>query len=329
MPEAEVLSALERAVDANWERQVAWLQSLVRFPSRRGQEGPCQDWIAREFSARGWSVDRYTLADVAMDHLPGFSPVMDTDYAQAVQVVATIRAPQKLGTQPRHAGPCRCRARGSARDVDASALRSGDPRWLDERARRRRHEAGRLRHGLRARCAEERRLRAGRGCDHADGDGGGVHRQRRALDARARLSRRGMPDRGAHFRHDHARPCRRDVVPPPRARRSRACGDGGYRHERDPLRLCADPGLADAHRGMERAGAVASAIRRGREPDQVQSRRDPRRRLGQLNAGVVRGGLPDRAAARRGSRRGAEARAGLRRRRRRGAMRSSPTIRRR
>ena len=94
--EAATLAALAKAVDANWDRQVGWLQSLVRFPSLRGHEGPCQDWIAREFAGRGWSVDRYTLADVAMDHLPGFSPVMDTDYKQAVQVVATVRAP----TQP-------------------------------------------------------------------------------------------------------------------------------------------------------------------------------------------------------------------------------------
>ncbi len=90
---ADTASALTRAVEANWDKQVAWLQELVRFPSLRGREGPCQDWIAREFASRGWSVDRYTLADVAMDHLPGFSPVMDTDYQQAVQVVATVRAP--------------------------------------------------------------------------------------------------------------------------------------------------------------------------------------------------------------------------------------------
>jgi acetylornithine deacetylase len=97
MPDAALLAALEKAVEANWEKQVAWLQTLVRFPSRRGKEGPCQDWIAREFAARGWSVDRYTLSEVAMDHLPGFSPVMDTDYAQAVQVVATVRAPEQKG----------------------------------------------------------------------------------------------------------------------------------------------------------------------------------------------------------------------------------------
>jgi acetylornithine deacetylase len=94
MPDSVLLKRLEQAVEANWERQVAWLQTLVRFPSVRGQEGPCQDWIAREFAGRGWSVDRYTLDDVEMAHLPGYAPVMDTDYAKAVQVVASVRAPQ-------------------------------------------------------------------------------------------------------------------------------------------------------------------------------------------------------------------------------------------
>jgi len=84
---------LTAAVDANWQAQVAWLETLVAFPSLRGQEGPCQDWIAREFARRGWAVDRYTLAEVAMAHLPGHSPVMNTDYTQAVQVVASLRAP--------------------------------------------------------------------------------------------------------------------------------------------------------------------------------------------------------------------------------------------
>jgi len=91
--DSSLTAALRDAIDANWAAQVAWLQQLVRFPSRRGQEGPCQDWIAREFAARGWRVDRYTLADVDMAHLPGFSPVLDTDYAHHVQVVASLPAP--------------------------------------------------------------------------------------------------------------------------------------------------------------------------------------------------------------------------------------------
>ncbi len=93
MPDAETRSKLAAAIEANWERQIAWLRQLVSFPSLRGREGPCQDWIARSFAERGWSVDRYTLDEVSMDHLPGHSPVMDTDYSRAVQVVATVRPP--------------------------------------------------------------------------------------------------------------------------------------------------------------------------------------------------------------------------------------------
>jgi acetylornithine deacetylase len=95
VPDSDIHQKLAAAVDANWDRQVGWLKTLVSFPSLRGEEGPCQDWIAREFASRGWSVDRYTLSDVAMDTLPGFSPVMDTDYAKAVQVVASLRAPKQ------------------------------------------------------------------------------------------------------------------------------------------------------------------------------------------------------------------------------------------
>ena len=76
---ANIQEKLRAAVEVNWNRQVEWLETIVSFPSLRGKEAPCQDWIAREFAARGWAVDRYTLSDVAMDTLPGYSPVMDTD----------------------------------------------------------------------------------------------------------------------------------------------------------------------------------------------------------------------------------------------------------
>ncbi|RTL59730.1 MAG: ArgE/DapE family deacylase [Hyphomicrobiales bacterium] len=93
----DVRAKIEAAVDANWAKEVAWLKTLVAFPSLRGQEAPCQDWIASEFARRGWPVDRYTLAEVEMSHLPGFSPIADTDYTRAVQVVASLRAPNPKG----------------------------------------------------------------------------------------------------------------------------------------------------------------------------------------------------------------------------------------
>lgn len=88
---------IAEAVENGWRAQVDWLTTLVNFPSSRGLEAPCQDWIAREFAGRGWTVDRYTLADVALEHCPGYSPVLDTDYNGAVQVVAAIRAPEQNG----------------------------------------------------------------------------------------------------------------------------------------------------------------------------------------------------------------------------------------
>ena len=88
---------LEAAVAENFPTQTAFLQDLVRFPSTRGHEAPCQDWIARQLATRGYLVDRYTLAEVDMQNLPGFSPVMDTDYANNVQVVATHRAKTPTG----------------------------------------------------------------------------------------------------------------------------------------------------------------------------------------------------------------------------------------
>ena len=96
MPQ-ELKAILKTAVETSWAREVAWLRTLVAFPSLRGQEAPCQDWIAGEFSRRGWSVDRYTLADMDMSHLPGFSPIADTDYTRAVQVVASLRATSPKG----------------------------------------------------------------------------------------------------------------------------------------------------------------------------------------------------------------------------------------
>ena len=43
---------LTAAVDQLWTDEIAFLQQLVSFPSLRGQEGPCQDFLARAFAAR-------------------------------------------------------------------------------------------------------------------------------------------------------------------------------------------------------------------------------------------------------------------------------------
>jgi acetylornithine deacetylase len=97
MPDASVLARLAAAVEANFERETAFLAALVRFPSTRGNEAPLQDWMARQLAARGYAVDRYTLADVPLAAHPKASPMVDADPARSVQVVATHRAANPTG----------------------------------------------------------------------------------------------------------------------------------------------------------------------------------------------------------------------------------------
>lgn len=92
----DVAAALASAVDAGWSGQISWLQELVRFDSLRGRERPCQDWLAAEFGRRGWLVDRYTLAEVALAGHPQAAPMVGVDPSASVQVVATVPHGQRL-----------------------------------------------------------------------------------------------------------------------------------------------------------------------------------------------------------------------------------------
>ena len=92
MPDPAILDRLRAAVDRNFEAQTAFLADLVRFPSLRGREAPLQDWFARQMAARGYQVDRYTLADVPLENHEKSAPMVDADPAASVQVVATKRA---------------------------------------------------------------------------------------------------------------------------------------------------------------------------------------------------------------------------------------------
>jgi len=97
MTDAAILARLTAAVDAVFDKQVAFLQDIVRFPSRRGEEAPLQDWIARDFARRGYAVDRYTLADVGLPAHEKAAPMMDVEPSGSVQVVATHRAKSPSG----------------------------------------------------------------------------------------------------------------------------------------------------------------------------------------------------------------------------------------
>ncbi|CCD94050.1 putative peptidase M20 family protein; Acetylornithine deacetylase [Bradyrhizobium sp. ORS 375] len=86
----DVMERLAAAVDANFKKQVAFLQQLVQFRSLRGEEAPVQDWLAVEFEARGYKVDRFSLGDVDLMRHPKAAPMDNVALDGSKQVVATL-----------------------------------------------------------------------------------------------------------------------------------------------------------------------------------------------------------------------------------------------
>ena len=85
-----------QSIDAALEAQLQFTEALVRFPSTRGQEGTCQDFLFEAYRERGYAVDRWRFeADDIAQH-PGFSPIAH-NYEQAINVVATHRPRQQVG----------------------------------------------------------------------------------------------------------------------------------------------------------------------------------------------------------------------------------------
>ena len=97
MPDTATLSRIRAAIDANFDAQTKFLADIVRFPSRRGEEAPLQDWLARQFAARGYDVDRFSIADVPLAQHPKASPMVDAEASRSIQVVATHRAKKPKG----------------------------------------------------------------------------------------------------------------------------------------------------------------------------------------------------------------------------------------
>ena len=88
--------AVLQSVAAAFEAQLQFTEALVRFPSTRGQEGTCQDFLFEAYRKRGYALDRWRIErDDIADH-PGFSPIAH-DYDQAINVVATHRPRQQTG----------------------------------------------------------------------------------------------------------------------------------------------------------------------------------------------------------------------------------------
>lgn len=59
------------SVEAGFDEQVAFTRDLIRFPSTRGAEHACQDFIFRALRARGYAMDRFAMDPAAIAAHPG------------------------------------------------------------------------------------------------------------------------------------------------------------------------------------------------------------------------------------------------------------------
>lgn len=99
MPDKTTLQKLSDAVEANFDEQLRFLADIVRHPSLRGREAPLQDHMYRWFGGRGYgyTVDRFSIADVRWLEHPKASPMVDVDPAGSFQVVASKRCAAPTG----------------------------------------------------------------------------------------------------------------------------------------------------------------------------------------------------------------------------------------
>lgn len=94
---AEIQEKLATTIRSNFTQQIGFLNKLVSFESTRGHESECQNWLASEFEIRNWSVDQFTIGEVGVSDLPGVGAIVDVDYDEAVQCVATVQADAPKG----------------------------------------------------------------------------------------------------------------------------------------------------------------------------------------------------------------------------------------
>jgi acetylornithine deacetylase len=70
----DTIAAISAAVDAGFERQIAFLQEIVRAPSLRGQEAGVQRIVAEALKARGYDVETCAIDAAALKDHPAWSP---------------------------------------------------------------------------------------------------------------------------------------------------------------------------------------------------------------------------------------------------------------
>ncbi|KAL2438876.1 putative metallohydrolase YodQ [Exophiala dermatitidis] len=73
----ELIESITKSVSDNFDAQIAYTQSLIRFGGQRGEEGPVQDFVFQQFADRGYSPVKFDMDETLLASHVGagkFSP---------------------------------------------------------------------------------------------------------------------------------------------------------------------------------------------------------------------------------------------------------------
>ena len=93
---ADLKEKILKSVDDGFEEQTAYLKTLVSFASQRGEEVPLQEFIYKDFAARGMTMDRFAMDEAALTAHEGGAPFSAT-HSRAPIVVGTHHPKQATG----------------------------------------------------------------------------------------------------------------------------------------------------------------------------------------------------------------------------------------
>jgi len=92
----DVERAILEAVDDGFERQLEFIEQLVRLPSLRGQESEVQRLVADELRSRGYDVHDVPFNIAALSQHPGAGAVTD-EHSHVANVVGRLETSDPIG----------------------------------------------------------------------------------------------------------------------------------------------------------------------------------------------------------------------------------------
>jgi acetylornithine deacetylase len=93
---ADLTQRIMASVDAGFAEQLEFTKALMRFPSLRGAEHACQDFVFREMRRRGFVVDRFDMDEAAISRHPG-GGAFSAEHSKAPIVVGIHRPKTETG----------------------------------------------------------------------------------------------------------------------------------------------------------------------------------------------------------------------------------------